>query len=85
MAPMLGIAGAIVAWLAQIPDTRAGRGFLPDMALALFGSALMGSLVAGAANITMTFQIGMFAMVTVGMLGAALAILVQRTVWPSHP
>ena len=84
MAPMLGIAGATVAWLAQIPATRAGRGFLSDMAFALVGSALAGSLVGGTANVTTIGGIGMFAMVTVGMLGAALAILVQRTVWPSQ-
>lgn len=84
MAPMLGIAGAMVAWLAQVPDTRAGRGFLPDMALALVGSALAGTSVATTASITASFEIGMFAMVTIGMLGAALVILVQRTVWPSH-
>ena len=84
MAPMLGIAGAIVAWLAQVPDTRAGHGFVPDLALAVVGSAFVGSLLAAGGNVTGTFDIGMFAMVSIGMLGATLAILVQRTVWPSR-
>jgi hypothetical protein len=84
MAPMLGLAGATVAWLAQISSTRAGRGFLGDMAFALCGSALAGSLVGGTVNLTTTGGIGMFAMLTVGMLGAALAVLAQRTVWPSQ-
>ena len=33
MAPMLVIAGAMVAWVSQVSSTASGYGFLPDMAL----------------------------------------------------
>jgi uncharacterized membrane protein YeaQ/YmgE (transglycosylase-associated protein family) len=84
MAPMLGIAGAVVAWLGQIPNSRAGHGFPADMALGLAGSIVAGVSAAGITNFTSPPAVGMAAMAAVGMVGAVVGIAVQRAVWPSH-
>jgi uncharacterized membrane protein YeaQ/YmgE (transglycosylase-associated protein family) len=76
MAPMLVVAGAMVAWLAQIPSTTRGYGFVPDMGLGVAGSVLTGMLLwavsAGA---------GMLAMFALGGVGAAVAVVAQRGLW----
>lgn len=71
MAPMLVIAGAMVAWLAQISSTARVYGFLPDRALGLVGSVLAGARV---------WALGMFG---IGGAGAVLAIVAQRGPWRS--
>ena len=81
MAPMLGVAGALVAWLAQIRETRSGHGFLPDMALALIGSGVAGSLFT-MGTLAYATGVGMPGMVVVGAVGAVAAIAMQRAVWP---
>jgi len=84
MAPMLGIAGASVAWIAQIPETTRGKGFLPDMALALAGSAVIG-ILASAAIRPFSDGLGMLGMYVLGMVGATATIALQRSVWPGDP
>ena len=77
MGPMLAVAGAMVAWLAQLSSTtRArGHGFMPDMVIGLLGSMLAGALLWAASAVAHS---GMLAMFGVGALGAGLAIASQR-------
>lgn len=77
MVPMLVIAGAMVAWLAQIPVTNRGYGFLPDMALGLAGSACAGALIGAAVS----GEVGMIVMFWIGIVGAIVAIGAQRRLW----
>ena len=79
MVPMLVIAGVLVAWLAQIPATTRGFGFLPDMALGLAGSLGAGALV----GTGMGGDAGMIVMFWVGIVGASVAIGSQRRLWRS--
>jgi hypothetical protein len=78
MVPMLVIAGAMVAWLAQMSWTAGGFGFLPDMALGLAGSMLVVAVVASA-------EAGMLGIFGMGGAGAVLAIAAQRGLWRSAP
>ena len=80
MAPMLVIAAVMVAWLAQIPSTARGYGFLPDMAISFVGSGLAGTLLWAA-----TAADGMVGMFVIGSVGAVLAIIAQRGLWRSLP
>ena len=77
MAPILIIAGAFVAWAAQIPSTATGYGFLPDMALGLAGSVLAGAL----AWAVIFAHAGMLAMFVIGFVGAVITIAAQRGLW----
>jgi hypothetical protein len=79
MAPMLVLAGVTVAWLAQLAWTARGYGFLPDMALGLGGSVLIGALVGTVA----AADVGMLAVFAIGGIGAVLAIVAQRGLWRS--
>lgn len=79
MAPMLVLAGAMVAWLAQLSSTLEGYGFLPDVALGLSGSALAGVFVWA----VVSANAGMLGMLGIGGLGAVLALAAQRALW--HP
>jgi hypothetical protein len=81
MTPMLVLAGAMVAWLAQISSRAGGYGFLPDMAVGLGGSLLAGTLVLAAASA----DAGMLGVVGIGAAGAVLAIVAQRGLWRSAP
>jgi|SRR5919198_2941977 uncharacterized membrane protein YeaQ/YmgE (transglycosylase-associated protein family) len=76
MAPMLVVAGAIVAWLAQISSTTRGYGFVPDMALGVAGSVLAGTLIWASFG-----GAGMLAMFVIGGVGASVVIVAQRGLW----
>ena len=77
MAPMLVIAGAMVAWMAQLSSALEGYGFLPDVALALLGSVLAGVCVWAAVSA----NAGMLGMFGIGCGGAVLALVAQRGLW----
>ncbi len=77
MVPMLVIAGAMVAWVAQMSWRAGGYGFLPDMALALVGSVFAGTFVWTA----ISADAGMVGMFGIGGVGAVLAIVAQRGLW----
>ena len=79
MGPMLAIAGAFVAWLAQIRSTSGGYGFMPDMAIAVGGSVLAGAFV----WVAISPDAGMLGMVGIGGIGALVAIVAQRGLWRS--
>ena len=79
MGPILAIAGAFVAWLAQIRSTSRGYGFMPDMAIAVGGSVLAGAFVSA----TLSPDAGMLGMVGIGGIGALVAIVAQRGLWRS--
>jgi uncharacterized membrane protein YeaQ/YmgE (transglycosylase-associated protein family) len=81
MAPMLVMAGLVVAWLAQLTSATRGWGFLPDVATGLIGSVAAG-LLAWAA---MPPGAGMLRMFAIGVGGAALVTLVQRGLWRLAP
>lgn len=81
MAPMLVLAGVMVAWLAQVSWTARGYGFLPDMAFGMGGSAVAGTLLWAA----ISASAGMLAMFAIGGVGAVLAIAAQRAAWRSAP
>jgi uncharacterized membrane protein YeaQ/YmgE (transglycosylase-associated protein family) len=76
MLPMVAIAGALVAWLAQIPKTNRGYGFLADLAFSLAGSVGAGALVA-----KLSGDAGMIVMFWVGIVGAIVALVAQRRLW----
>lgn len=79
MLTTVAIAGALVAWLAQIPKTNRGYGFMPDMALAVAGSVAAGALVA----LGVTADAGMTVMFWVGIVGATVLLGAQRRLWPA--
>ena len=79
MLTTVAIAGALVAWLAQIPKTNRGYGFMPDMALAVAGSVAAGVLVA----LGVTADAGMTVMFWVGIVGATVLLGAQRRLWPA--
>jgi uncharacterized membrane protein YeaQ/YmgE (transglycosylase-associated protein family) len=79
MAPMLVLGGLIMGWLAEVFSRPGGYGFISDSVLALAGSLLAGAFV----WLVIWRDAGMTMMLLVGCIGAALAILAQRSVWPS--
>lgn len=79
MGPMLVLAGLAVGWLSEAVRPVRGYGFLVDLSIALAGGVIVGGLVLGGFSAVP----GMVAMFTIGCVGAALAIVAQRTVWPS--
>ena len=79
MAPMLVLGGLIMGWLAEIVSRARGYGFISDTVLALAGSLVAGAFV----WLVIWRDAGMPMMLLVGCIGASLAILAQRGVWPS--
>jgi uncharacterized membrane protein YeaQ/YmgE (transglycosylase-associated protein family) len=79
MLPMVAIAGVLVAWLAQVPKTNRGYGFMPDMALAVVGSVAAGALIA----LGVTGDAGMIVMFWGGVVGATVLLGAQRRLWPA--
>ena len=79
MVPMLVMAGAVVAWMAQIPATNRGYGFVADMMLAVAGSVAGGALVVW----VLTRDPGMIVMFWIGIVGAIAALAAQRRLWRS--
>ena len=79
MAPMLLLGGLIAGWLAEALSRPWGYGFIPDVVVGLTGSLLAGAFV----WLVIWRDTGMTTMLLVGCTGAAVAILVQRGVWPS--
>jgi uncharacterized membrane protein YeaQ/YmgE (transglycosylase-associated protein family) len=77
MVPMLVMAGAVVAWMAQIPVTNRGYGFVADMMLAVAGSVAVGALVVWA----LSRDPGMIVMFWIGIVGAIAALAAQRRLW----
>ena len=75
--PMLVMAGAVVAGMAQIPATNRGYGLVADMVLAVAGSVAAGALVAWA----LTRDPGLIAMFWIGIVGAIVVLVAQRRLW----
>jgi len=81
MAPMLVLAGLTVGWVAEAARRAGGHGPLGDLILGLVGSLAVGGLF----RVAISSDVGMLAMLVVGVGGAALAIMAQRSVWKSTP
>jgi uncharacterized membrane protein YeaQ/YmgE (transglycosylase-associated protein family) len=81
MAPMLVLAGLTVGWVAEAARRAGGHGLLGDLILGLVGSLAVGGLF----RVAISSDVGMLAMLVVGVGGAALAIMAQRSVWKSTP
>jgi uncharacterized membrane protein YeaQ/YmgE (transglycosylase-associated protein family) len=79
MVPMLVLGGLITGWLAEASSRAWGYGFISDMILGLAGSLIVGAFV----WLLIWRDAGMTTMLLVGCIGAALAIIAQRGVWPS--
>jgi uncharacterized membrane protein YeaQ/YmgE (transglycosylase-associated protein family) len=79
MIPMLVLSGLVAGWLAEACSRASGYGFISDMVLGLAGSLIVGAFV----WLVIWRDAGMTMMLLVGCTGAALAIIVQRAVWPS--
>jgi uncharacterized membrane protein YeaQ/YmgE (transglycosylase-associated protein family) len=79
MAPMLVLAGLTVGWVAEAARRAGGHGLLGDLILGLVGSLAVGGLF----RVAISSDVGMLAMLVVGVGGAALAIMAQRSVWKS--
>jgi hypothetical protein len=80
MGPMLVLAGLAVGWLSEAVRHAGGYGFLGDLSIALAGSVIVGGIVLGG----IASGLGMAAMFSIGCGGAALAIIAQRSFWPSR-
>jgi uncharacterized membrane protein YeaQ/YmgE (transglycosylase-associated protein family) len=79
MTPMLILGGLIAGWLAEAASRASGFGFISDVVLGLVGSLIAGAFV----WLVIWRDASMTTMLFVGCLGAALAIIGQRGVWPS--
>ena len=77
--PMLILAGLTAGWVAEAVSRAGGYGLIPGMGLGLVGSVLAGWIV----WITVSGEGGMVAMLLIGGVGAALAIVAQRRFWRS--
>jgi uncharacterized membrane protein YeaQ/YmgE (transglycosylase-associated protein family) len=79
MGPMLIIAGLAAGWLSDAVTRRGGYGLLRDMALGIGGS-----VIAGVATSSLIFNdAGMIGMFVLGLIGGAVAVAGQRTLWRS--
>lgn len=77
--PMLVLAGLLAGWTAEAVSRARGYGFLPDMALGLVGSVVVG----GAVWAALSTDAGTLVTFLIGFAGAALAIVAQRSLWRS--
>ena len=77
--PMLFLGGLIAGWTAEAVARAEGYGLIFDMMLGLAGSALAGAGV----WLIVVRDAGMISMLLFGCVGGALAIVAQRTLWPS--
>ena len=80
MGPMLVLAGLAVGWLSEAVRRAGGYGFLVDLSITVVGSLIAG----GTVMIGFSTGLGMMAMFSIGCGGAVLALMTQRTVWPSR-
>lgn len=80
MGPMLILAGLLSGWTAEAVSHAHGYGLIPDMVLGVVGSVVAGATV----WFTVSSEAGMPGMFLIGVAGAALAIVAQRTLWRSH-
>jgi uncharacterized membrane protein YeaQ/YmgE (transglycosylase-associated protein family) len=76
MVPMLLLAGLGVGWAAETASRAGGYGLLPDMV-----AGVLGSLLAGAGLWAAGYDAGMVTVLLAGGVGAALAVVAQRTLW----
>jgi hypothetical protein len=80
MGPMLVLAGLAVGWLCEAIRRAGGYGFLVDLSIAIGGSVILGGIVLNG----FSSSLGMVTMFGIGCVGAVLALMAQRTVWPSR-
>ena len=81
MGPMLVLAGLTVGWIAEAARRVGGHGLLSDLVLGLVGSLAVGGIF----WVVISSDVGMVAMLVIGVGGATLAIMAQRTVWKAIP
>lgn len=79
MGPMLVLAALMTGLVSESVWRFGSFGVITDMLVALAGALLVGATV----WLFISSQFGMVAMVAVGCLGGALAIVTQRTLWRS--
>ena len=72
------VVGLMAGWLARIVIKGGGYGLIGDISLGLVGS-IAGSVIFRGLEISP--GAGMFALVVVAFVGAAIAIVVQRKFW----
>ena len=77
MGPMLLVGALAVGLLAEATWRPGGYGLLGDLVTGLAGGLALGALACLATSV----RPGMIAMVVVGVVGGALAIIGQRMLW----
>jgi uncharacterized membrane protein YeaQ/YmgE (transglycosylase-associated protein family) len=77
--PMLVLAGLLAGWVAETVSRADGYGLIHDFGLGLVGSVLVGAAV----WVTVSSDAGLVAMFLIGLAGAALPLVAQRTFWRS--
>ena len=77
MGPMLLIGALAVGLLAEATWRPGGYGLLGDLITGLAGSLAVGAVV----WLVTSVPVGMIAMVVIGGVGGALAIVAQRMLW----
>jgi len=77
MGPMLLVGALAVGFLAEATWRPGGFGLLGDLMTGLAGSLVVGAI----AWLVTSVPPGMIAMVVIGCIGGALAIIGQRTLW----
>jgi uncharacterized membrane protein YeaQ/YmgE (transglycosylase-associated protein family) len=75
------VVGLMAGWLARIVMNGGGYGLIGDISLGVVGS-IAGSVIFRGLEISP--GAGMFVLVVVAFVGAAIAIVVQRRFWNAH-
>ena len=78
IAPMLALAGLAFGWTTETTWPARGFGLRGDMALGLVGSFALGIVLY---SLNWLGGVGLIAAFLIGIIGAALPIIGQRTLW----
>jgi uncharacterized membrane protein YeaQ/YmgE (transglycosylase-associated protein family) len=76
---MLILAGLMAGWVAETFSRSDRYGFIHDMLFGFIGSVIGGATV----WVVVSSKVGMLAMLLIGCVGAAIAIVAQRKFWRS--
>lgn len=77
--PMLILAGLTIGLTAEAVSRAGGHGLIPEMVVSVAGSVLAAAIVWS----IVSHLPGMLAMFVIGCAGAGLAVVGQRSLWPS--
>lgn len=73
--------GLVTGWLVRFLIKDGGYGLVPDLTLSLAGS---GVLSTAAVTLGAMQDVGRLGMAAVAIVGAALAVVSQRKIWPAY-